>query len=353
MPLFFTSSCKNENISKALIVTGQGNHMWMSSSEAIKHILDETGLFSTTVLLSPPEGEDMSGFKPDFSEYNLVVVDYEGDAWSEETNAALMEYVNTGGGVVMFNTRSDPGGVVPPSITVSERHSFEVRSSAADHPITNGLPVRWIQPDDQIIQGLEVAGDDSQILATAFSDTSFAGSGKREPILVARNFGKGRIFATMIGTPDNDNNSAMHSAGFIITLQRGAEWAATGTVTQEVPYDFPTMAGAMIRPDFKAITIDEALENIVDYNIEKSTKYFTFLQAQIRKASGDQEKLLKLEKGMVEVLVSKKASLDSKKLLLRELSWMGSDYSLNAITKLPDVPELKDDVEFALERLKR
>jgi hypothetical protein len=28
--------------------------------------------------------------------------------------------------------------------------------------------------------------------------------------------------------------------GFIATLQRGAEWAATGKVTQKVPGDFPT-----------------------------------------------------------------------------------------------------------------
>jgi len=29
----------------------------------------------------------------------------------------------------------------------------------------------------------------------------------------------------------------MHSSGFILTLQRGAEWAATGQVTIPVPDD--------------------------------------------------------------------------------------------------------------------
>jgi hypothetical protein len=28
--------------------------------------------------------------------------------------------------------------------------------------------------------------------------------------------------------------------GFIVTLQRGAEWAATGMVSQKLPKDFPT-----------------------------------------------------------------------------------------------------------------
>ena len=31
----------------------------------------------------------------------------------------------------------------------------------------------------------------------------------------------------------------MQCVGFIVTFARGAEWAATGTVTQKVPTDFP------------------------------------------------------------------------------------------------------------------
>jgi len=33
---------------------------------------------------------------------------------------------------------------------------------------------------------------------------------------------------------------SMECIGFITTLQRGAEWAATGNVTQSVPEEFPT-----------------------------------------------------------------------------------------------------------------
>ena len=74
--------------------------------------------------------------------------------------------------------------------------------------------------------------------------------------------GKGRVFATLIGTPDHEENPALQCAGFIVTLQRGAEWAATGKVTQEVPFDFPTAAGTVLRPDFKAVDIDEAFEKL-------------------------------------------------------------------------------------------
>jgi len=32
----------------------------------------------------------------------------------------------------------------------------------------------------------------------------------------------------------------MECVGFMTTLQRGAEWAATGEVTQDIPNDFPS-----------------------------------------------------------------------------------------------------------------
>jgi type 1 glutamine amidotransferase len=49
-------------------------------------------------------------------------------------------------------------------------------------------------------------------------------------------YGKGRIFHTTLG----HDVPAISCVGFIATLQRGTEWAATGDVTQKVPADFPT-----------------------------------------------------------------------------------------------------------------
>jgi uncharacterized protein len=40
----------------------------------------------------------------------------------------------------------------------------------------------------------------------------------------------------------------MKGVGFIVTFQRGAEWAATGRVTQPVPKDFPTANQVRVRP---------------------------------------------------------------------------------------------------------
>ncbi|MBG0858947.1 MAG: ThuA domain-containing protein [Bacteroidales bacterium] len=344
------SSCRKDTI-KTLLITGQSENSGQASSEIIRQILDETGMFSLTVIAAPGEGENMSGFKPAFPKYELIVLNYGGGAWPEEINAALTGYVNNGGGVVVCNPKSDPLSGVPDNMTKSERHDFEIRTVVTDHPVTAGLPSRWFHPGDEITHGIDASGEDVQILATALSDTAFRGSGRREPVLVARNYGNGRIFTTLLGSPDDPDNAAMHCAGFIVTLQRGAEWAATGAVTQEVPFDFPTAAGTVLRPDIKATDYETAFANIGSYDIPKSTRYFTWLQSQIRKAAGDEVALLKLEKGMVNILEDGKATVEAKKLILRELSWMGTDYSLPAIKALEGVAELKDDVRFAEERL--
>ena len=53
---------------------------------------------------------------------------------------------------------------------------------------------------------------------------------------MAIGYGKGRIFHTPMG----HDLTGMHCVGFIATLQRGTEWAATDKVTIPLPADFPT-----------------------------------------------------------------------------------------------------------------
>ena len=78
---------------KALIVDGQNGHNWKNTTPVLKKLLEETGLFTVDVATSPAKGQDMSGFKPKFAEYNVVVRNYQGDDWPEATQKALVDYV--------------------------------------------------------------------------------------------------------------------------------------------------------------------------------------------------------------------------------------------------------------------
>ena len=265
--------------------------------------------------------------------------------WGERTEKAGPYVYYSHDSLVIDNTPGRGGNH-------GKRREFMVRTRIADHPITKGLPARWMHGNDELYSELRGPAKNMQILATAFADSAAGGGTMRdEPMLMTITFEKGRIFHTALGHADKDGGPAMQCSGFIVTLQRGAEWAVTGDVTQKVPLDFPNASGVVLRPDFSELTFQEALENIKTYDIAKSTKNLVCIQHHLTTLAGDETGLQEAEKAIAGVLSSANTSIEAKKLLLRELSWMGTEYSINAIKELINNNDLKDEAEFALQRL--
>ena len=262
---------------KALIVTGQNNaHNWAASHVILQEYLNESGLFVADVVVSPKKGEDMSDFRPDFSPYKVVVLDYDGDSWPDATNAAFLDFVKKGGGVVVYHAADNPfpnwkefneiiglggwggrnekdGPYVyfkdgkevrdnAPGVGGSHgrQHQYVITVRDKKHPITKGLPDSWTHAQDELYDRLRGPALNMTILATAFSDKSTGGTDRDEPILMTISWGKGRIFHTVLGhVGGGTNHPAVQCESFKVTFLRGTEWAATGKVTQKVPADFP------------------------------------------------------------------------------------------------------------------
>jgi uncharacterized protein len=265
---------------KALIVDGQNNHAWKETTPVLKKLLEETGLFTVDVVTTPPKGADMSAFKPQFTGYDVVVLNYNGDPWPGDAKSAFEKYVRGGGGVVIYHAADNAfpewkefnqmiavggwGDRTPQFGSAIRFHDgkmvletparkcgnhgqrlpFLVTTRESKHPIMKGLPATWMHAADELYDTLCGPARDLEVLGTAHSETANRGSGQDEPMLMTIRYGKGRIFHTTLG----HDVAAMRCVGFITTFERGAEWAATGKVTRKVPADFPGSAQPSIRP---------------------------------------------------------------------------------------------------------
>ena len=257
---------------RVLIIDGQNNHDWKATTPVMQKALEATGLFAVEVATTPAgDTPELAAFKPDFSKYQVVLLNYNGAMWGEATRKAFEVYMSGGGGLVVvhaadnsfapwpafnemiavggWNGRNDKTGAYlrwkdgkqvldekPGAVGHhGQPHEYVLDTRAPTHPIMAGLPQQWMHASDELYDFMRGPAKNATILATAFADPKFGGSGEHEAQLLVINYGKGRVFHTMIG----HGPEAMKCVGFITTLQRGTEWAATGKVTQKVPADFP------------------------------------------------------------------------------------------------------------------
>jgi len=386
--MFSLIGCGGPDKIKALVVTGQNNHNWSLSSKNLKTILETTSLFDVEMAVSPEGGGDMTAFHPAFAKYQVVVLDYNGEAWPEETQRDFEKYMKNGGGLVVYHAANNPfpewkafnemigvGGWgdrdeqdgpyvywekdkfvrdTSPGKAGShgEAHPYKVTIRNQEHPVTKGLPVQWMHAKDELYNHLRGPAQNMDILATAYDDTTYNGSGHDEPVLMAIQYGKGRVFHTILGHAGNDTDvfPAMQCVGFIVTLQRGAEWAATGKVTQTIPADFPNSVSVHKWENFVPMILEELMDRVVVYKVGKSRKYLADLSNRIRMSDGSEATLAEFEKSMIDMLQSD-ATIDSKKYICKELSWMGSEHSIPILKSLLEDGEMSDMAAYALHRL--
>ena len=256
---------------KALIIDGQNNHPWAEVTPILKDQLEKSGRFTADVVTTPKKGEDMSGFQPEFDKYDVIVLNYNGDAWPESTKTAFVKYVSNGGGVSVVHAadnafpdwkeynemiavggwegRNEKSGPYlywedGKAVKNYERGSggghgpqweFLIEVRDEEHPIMKGLPKQFRHCKDELYERLRGPAVNVKILATAFADPAKDGSGRHEPMLMVIDYGKGKIFHNTLGHAGEQ----CKSVSFIVPFLRGTEWAATGFVTIPVPDDMP------------------------------------------------------------------------------------------------------------------
>ena len=222
---------------RVLILSGQNNHDWKSTTPALKSILENAGRFRVDVLEDPDRmtGPLLTPYDVILSNWNAFGLEPAAAAWPAEARKAYLDFVRGGKGHVVvhaggssFAEWKDYGRLVLAAwkdgqTSHGPRHEFPVRIDEPDHPITAGLePFRttdelWVKP------GLDGS---LSILASSYAASGQAGAGSWEPAVLAGRFGEGRSAALLLG----HDAEAMANPGFRTLLRRSVEWAATGRV---------------------------------------------------------------------------------------------------------------------------
>ena len=270
---------------RVLLIDGQNNHNWKATTPVLKEVLLKSGRFTVEVLTSPPKRspkEAWARFDPDFTRYDVVFSNYNGDSWPEATNKAFLKYMSEGGGLVIYHAANnsfpgwaeynkmialgwrknkfgdrvcmdDDGKIVRipkgegPGAGHGPQWAYELVNRAADHPVMKGMPAKWTHAKDELYQGQRGPGRNMTILVTAYADKKRRGTGMHEPMVFAVSYGKGRVLVNLLGHAAGQ----IRHIGFQALIARGTEWAATGKVTIPVPRELAA-SGAVALPKGKA-----------------------------------------------------------------------------------------------------
>ena len=254
---------------RVLIVDGINNHDWELGTRLIRGILERPGGFTVEVSTTPPANapaEAWEKWRPEFSRYDVVINNFNGGhldngvRWPAEVERALEAYVRGGGGLVVFHAANnaflhwpayndmiglgwraktfgrgiaiDDNGkpeFIPQGEGAGPGHpallDFEIHLTPVQHPITEGLPRVWMHPHEQLTHGQHGPAEGLTILTYAKSPVT----GRNEPMDWVREYGKGRVYTTMLGhTWKNEPNPNLASPEFRRLLAQGIRWAATG-----------------------------------------------------------------------------------------------------------------------------
>lgn len=237
--------------SQVLILTGHDGpfHNWREVSQMLKVVLERDSRLRCRIVTDP---EFLA--REDLLAYDLIVqnyVNWERDGLSDAAKKNLLKYLDAGRGMAVIHFAN---GAFHPSLPKAAASDwpeyrkivrrvwdhgkglsghdaygpFKVQIAPTKHPITEGMV------DFDTIDELYYRQQGDETLAPLVTAKS-KDTGKNEPLAWAYDYGKARIFQTVLG----HSAESIKKEGVAMLMRRGAAWAAGRDLRPEKPAKEP------------------------------------------------------------------------------------------------------------------
>ncbi len=193
-------------MTNVLILSGANNHDYKRTSPFFKKVLEDDGRFTAQIVdnvdeyLSDPKSLD---------NVDVILMDYNGPMWGDAAKANFVAAVERGVGLVAIHAANNwpvgfpelekmLGVVWVEGSGHGYFHQFDIRIASPGHPFAQGLePFKnW----DELYHRLENTQKvPFTVIADAYSSPDQRGTGRREPMIIANTYGKGRIIHNLLG----------------------------------------------------------------------------------------------------------------------------------------------------------
>jgi uncharacterized protein len=229
---------------KVLLLSGgkRQHHGYRDQALYLSATLENTGRFQVTIC------EDAAILEtPTMSKYDLLIVnaDRRDDEFkfSPRQQEAIFDYVRSGHGYVSIHGADNAakdwlptwkemlGGVfshfgLPDGKT--RKGSFVVKITDTSSPITQGL--KDFNVTDELYYQLQIMPDVQPLATIDFQGATW-------PVAWTRNFGKGRVFHTVLGHRDfgPEKDDPLRNPDFNRLVVQGIDWVAAGRPTPIKP----------------------------------------------------------------------------------------------------------------------
>ena len=268
---------KDEVIS-VLIVDGFSNHDWKQTTKVVKWVLEYRGHFDVDVSTVPLDSTELLEWLPAFSKYAVVIqntnnIHDQHLRWPSKAEKALESYVKNGGGLYILHSgnnafphwaeydkmiglgwRPKSFGYafeideakrlvkIPPGEGDATGHGDRFNALIQilnRHPINKNYPDQWQTANTEVYYFPRGAGENLSVLSYAYDST---GTKRQWPVEWVVSYGRGRVYNSSMGHLWRGETypPAYRCIGFQTTMIRATEWLAKGTVTYQLPVNFPS-----------------------------------------------------------------------------------------------------------------